>query len=136
MGSSLNFRVKANLTVRVVIDDNMMSKKPTYKIIYEGFIEGDEIRSEKEPIVISQSKMGENTAIPQGGLDANYNFVFENEEASYNVVGDTPTNTKSTYLPYFIIGGIFGLTVLVLVLAFISRKRILKKAVLRRKGTR
>jgi len=137
--SSLNFRVKkANLTVRVVIDDTVMSKKPTYKIIYEGFIEGDEIKDlEKEPIVIiSQSKMGENTAIPQGGLDANYNFVFENEEASYNVVGNTPTNTKSTYLPYLIIGGIFGLTVLVLVLAFISRKKILRKAVSRRKGTR
>ncbi|HHX48992.1 MAG TPA: hypothetical protein GX709_01165 [Clostridiales bacterium] len=134
--SSLNFRVKkANLTVVVKIDDTVISEKPRFIIEYEGFFGNDDVTSlEKEPVVIiSQSKLGENIAIPQVGQAQNYDFVFKEEKITYNVTSSGQTNVKSANLPYIVIGGVLGLTVIILVFSFFARKRILRKAIRRKK---
>lgn len=133
--SSLNFSIKkANLNVKVIIDDTTASKKPEYKIIYEGFIQGENVEDiDKEPmVIISQSKMGENSVVPVGGAATNYNFVFEEKGSKYNVVSTQPSSAISKSIPILIIGGLFGLSIVVLSFALFARKRILRKAVKRR----
>lgn len=117
---------KAQLKVKAVVGQTNAGQFPEYAIEFEGFRGDDSPDSllSLPGLNLSGNNIGENTAIPRGGNDPNYEYEYV--PTIYEVVYQSPNLDKPNYMMYYVLGGILGSIVMIFLVSFVGKKMMLK----------
>lgn len=115
---------KAKLTVSAIGGTATAGGKPDISIKYEGFVPGD---SEQDltiqpSVPLKGGSVGVNSIIPSGGVDENYEFVYQ--AGTYEITYQ-PKEEKNENTIYYILAGIGGFALIAILGAIIGKRRLL-----------
>ena len=115
---------KAKLTVTAVGSTVEAGEKPVVEVQYEGFVPGDSEQdlTVKPTISLKGGSIGVNSIIPAGGVDENYEFVYQ--AGTYEITYE-PKAENNEYTIYYIFAGIGGVAFIAILGAIIGKRRLL-----------
>ena len=122
---SIGFTIsKKTLTVTAVAGETVYGTTPDFEIVYDGFVEGDTAADlEIAPAVhLGGTTVGANSVAPSGGVDENYDFLYNESILVFVMPSDSGSGSLSEgwTIAIIVIAVVLGIALLI-VLAYVVK---------------